>query len=340
MSRFNVLYQFNDKYAPYAGVSLTSLLENNKEIENLTIYILPENVSSENERMFLNLAKAYKREIVLIDTAQIIDQMKKIGINEYRGSCATNMKMFAPMYMDESVERLLYIDSDTVINGNIAELIHIDMQGKPIAMVLDALCNKHKIQVGHGKEDWYFNGGVILYDVKKWKERKCTDRIIYHAKNIRGQYMAPDQDLINVVLKGEICRLNIEYNLQPVHFAYDFKTYFRWFGQPNYYTSNEVDKALRHPVILHTFRFLGQFPWHKKTLHPQVAFFDEYLENSLWKDYVKEPTDKNNLIFRMERSLYNLLPRRVFIVIFKIYYEVFLWKSDRDSLKNINNRNM
>lgn len=340
MNEFNVLYQFNDKYAPYAGVSLTSLLENNKDMENLTIYILPERISSESEEMFRRLAKNYNRKIIFIDTVQLIDQMKNIGINEYRGSYATNMKMFAPLYVDKTVERLLYIDSDTVICGSISELVDIDMQDKPIAMILDSLGARHKHQVGHGKEDPYFNGGVILFDVNKWKERRCTERIINHAQNVRAQYMAPDQDLLNVVLKGEIYKLNIEYNLQPIHFAYDFNLYFRWFGQPNYYSAGEVQRAIDNPIILHTFRFLGQFPWHKETLHPQTVYFDYYLEKSLWCNYVKETTDKNSLIFRIERWLYRYLPKVIFIVIFKMYYEFFLWKSDRDSLNNINNKNM
>ena len=37
-NELNVLYQFDDKYAPYAGISMLSLYENNKEIENLNVY--------------------------------------------------------------------------------------------------------------------------------------------------------------------------------------------------------------------------------------------------------------------------------------------------------------
>ena len=340
INKLNVLYQFNEKYVPYAGVSLTSLLENNKEVEKLTIYILPEGISDDSEKILRKLAESYHREIMFVDTEQLIGEMQSIGINKYRDSYATNMKMFAPLYMDEAVERLLYIDSDTIINGSIAELTDIDMHGKPIAMVLDSLCSKHKLQVGHTKEDLYFNGGIVLFDIKKWKEMKCTERIIEHAKNVRAHYMAPDQDLLNVVLKGEIFRLNVEYNLQPIHFAYDYNLYYKWFGQPNYYTSYEIQKAIEKPKILHTFRFLGGFPWHTGTLHPQTSYFDQYLKKSLWSDYVKEPSERNSLIFKIERWLYRHLPKKIFIVIFKIYYELFLWKSDRDSLKQINNKNM
>jgi hypothetical protein len=68
--------------------------------------------------------------------------------------------------------------------------------------------------------------------------------------------------------------------------------------------------------------------------------FDKYLAKSFWSDYKKTETEKNDMVFRIERSLYRMLPKPVFIVVFKICYEIFMWKSNRDSLKNQNNSRM
>lgn len=57
----NILYQFNEKYVPYAGVSITSLLENNKESSNITIYLLGEDISEESRRKLLEHIKHIKR---------------------------------------------------------------------------------------------------------------------------------------------------------------------------------------------------------------------------------------------------------------------------------------
>lgn len=335
-----MLYQFNEKYVPYAGISLTSLLENNRKIDEIVIYVLPERVSIDSKKKIEKLAEKYGRQVVYINARPLIDKMKQMGLNDYRGSYATNMKMFAPDYIDDNLERLLYIDSDTIINDYVGELIDIDMKGNPISMVLDSCCGNHKRQIGHKREDMYFNGGVILFDLKEWKKRKCTERITQHIKNVRSCYMAPDQDILNVVLRGEITKLGIEYNLQPLHMAYSFDLYSRYFAQPNYYTQTEIQEAIENPKILHTFRFLGEFPWHKETLHPQVQYFDKYMKDSLWCNYNKESTEKNTMVFRMERWMYIHIPKNIFIVIFKMYYEFFLWKSNRDSLKSINNKNM
>ena len=50
MSHWQVFYQFNENYAPYAGASLTSLLENNRAAQRITIYLLLENVSDESRK--------------------------------------------------------------------------------------------------------------------------------------------------------------------------------------------------------------------------------------------------------------------------------------------------
>lgn len=338
--RLNVLYQFNEKYAPYAGVSMVSLLENNKTIEKLVIYVLAENVSQESISKLTKQVNLYGREIHFIDTQDLVERMKSLGIPEYRGSYATNMKMFVADYIDETIDRLLYIDSDTVICGNISSLITLDMQSKPIAMALDSLGNRHKRLIGLDKNDLYFNAGIILYDIKRWKQEKCTEQIQEHVKNIRAHYMSPDQDLLNVVFCNKILRLDMAYNFQPIHSVYTYKQYKRFFGQKKYYTQEEVSEAVQQPKILHTFRYLGEFPWHKDSLHPHTDFFDKYLNISLWKDYVKVPTEQNGFLFKIEKWLYHIMPKPIFLFLFKINFEIFIWKSNSDSLKQRNNKNM
>lgn len=340
MSKLNVLYQFNEKYVPYAGVSIVSLLENNKLIDEVVIYVLVEDVSQKSMQKLKEQVEQYERKICFIDTRELVEKMKTLGIPEYRGSYATNMKMFIADYIDESVDRLLYIDSDTIVCGDISPLITLDMKDKPIAMVLDSLGNKHKQLIGLDKKDMYFNAGIILFDIKKWRQEECTQKILEHVKKVRSHYMSPDQDLLNVVLYNNIMKLDIAYNLQPIHSVYSYSQFFKFFGQKNYYPPEEINNAVRQPKILHTFRYLGEFPWHKDTLHPHTSYFDRYMAISLWKDYEKQITEQNGIVFRIERWLYRHLSKMVFLLIFKVNYDYFIWKSNQDSLRQINNKNM
>lgn len=49
MKTLNILYQSNDYYAPITGVSMTSLMENNKDIDELNFYILDDKISDNNK---------------------------------------------------------------------------------------------------------------------------------------------------------------------------------------------------------------------------------------------------------------------------------------------------
>ena len=135
----NILYQFNEKYVPYAGVSITSLLENNREAESISIYILGEQITAASKSKLEALVKKYNRSIFFKDTKSIIEQMKQIGIPAYRGSYAANIRLFCPMFLDESVDKIIYLDADTIVTGSLKELTDLKMGNDAIAMVLDSL---------------------------------------------------------------------------------------------------------------------------------------------------------------------------------------------------------
>ena len=336
----NVLYQFNEKYAPYAGVSITSLFENNKHVESIVVHILDDRISPISKARLIKTADDYGRKIKFIDTRSLISTMERLKIPKYRGSYSTNMKLFLPMVMTGDMDRLLYIDSDTVICGSLEELFIMDMQGKSVAMSLDSLGKKHKELIGLNKEDNYYNAGVILFDMKAWKNNMCTEQIIDHVKMVRAHYMSPDQDLLNVVLKDDICTIGIQYNYQPVHIVYGNWAYNIFFGQKGYYKNEEVTEARKAPVILHFFRFLGEFPWNKESKHPDTEIFDEYLAMSRWNDYDKQPSEQNGLVFRIERWLYKYMPSFVFLTLFKVNYEIFIKRCERDSRRMLDSAQM
>ena len=337
--KLNLLYQFNEKYVPYAGVSIFSVLENNKDLEEIVIYILGENLSEESmdglSKMVLNAG----RKLSFIETEELILMMKALDMPAYRGSYAANMRLFLDEVLNESTDRVLYLDADTIVNKSLRDLVETDMRGKAIGMVLDSLGASHKKQIGLKDTDPYFNSGVILFDLHKWKERKYSDRIAKHVAEQRNNYPAPDQDLLNIVCRNDIFRLDISYNFQPIHAISTGKQYFRIMRPKVYYDRTVLERPKENIVIYHCFRFIGEFPWDKGNLHPFTEMFDRYMMQSLWSDYRKEAVTLEFPI-KVEKLLFGILPRSVFLYIFKIAHALFLYQSNRDALKNKTNRLM
>lgn len=391
----NILYQFNDKYAPYACVSMTSLFENNKAAQAICVYILGEELSEESVRRLKSLAGNYGRRLVFVDTKELVEKMKSLGMPTYRGSYAANMRLFVDYLFEEgkgkcaddgSLEtadkcgefegenrpsRLLYLDADTIVTGSLeklfgneddsivtegpeklfgndADTINMDETGrivdasannygtkiKTLGMVYDTLSNFHKYSIGLSEKDGYYNSGVILIDVDKWIEGRFSEKIVDHVKNVRAQYPSPDQDLINIVLQGEITTLPFEYNFQPHLRDYSYSAFTGRFKPAPFYSKAEVESANSKPVILHAFRYLGEFPWHKGNCHPFNDEFDKYLALSSWSDYEKKDSGAG-FVMKTEQILYHILPKGMFLAIFKIMHGRFYKKADKMSKKSM-----
>ena len=331
--RLNVLYQSSDLYAPFAGVSITALFENNVEIDELVVYLINVGISEENIKKFQQLEKMYGREIIFIDAAEAIEELKDMGIPTYHGSYATYLKLFVLDKLPEDVDKIMYIDSDTVVTGSLAELCDLDMGQNMVGGIRGCLTGKYKKELGCKPEESWYNLGVALFNVKQWKEKGATKQIQNHLHTVRANYAVADQDLINVLYHNQYMTLSPKYNLQSIHLAYSVKTYFRNFPRKGYYSEKELSEAIQNPSIVHLMRFVGEYPWHKNNAHPCNELFDYWLKRSLWKDYEKEPAD-NGMVLKIEKSMYKCLPRPVFLKIFRMMNNLVLWKDNYKAQRN------
>ena len=315
MNTLNVLYACDENYAPFCGISMFSLFENNAELSHIRVYLVSDNVTESSLSLMRAQAEKYGRELVIVDAADIVETIKKLNIPSYRGSYTTNFRMFFHTFVADDVDKLLYIDCDTIVCASLAPLLTLDMKGKAVAVVRDSLTTTYKTLLGFDMDDDYFNAGITFIDVKNWKEKNITERLLDHIQNVRSRYCNPDQDLLNIVLKNEKLILPPEYNFQPSHRAFSDKTYFSAYRHTTYYSHEELENARKAPVILHAYRFIGDFPWHKGNVHPDTPVFDDYTARSPWRDYEKKKAGRG-LIFAIEKLMYRFLPKKLFLKIF------------------------
>lgn len=337
-NHLQVLYASDNNYAPFLGVSIFSLLENNKDIEKITIYAVLDNVSEDNLSRLKKLVSDYNRELIVKDASEFNSLMEQLGVPKYRGSYATHFRKFFHLIIKDDVERLLYIDSDSIVPGSLKPLLDFDMEDAVAGVVMDALMPNYKYLLGFNPDETYFNAGVTLIDVNNWKKNDITNALMNHIKNVRNKYCNPDQDLFNMVLRGKTKVIPLEYNFMPIHRLCSVKQYGKLLGYDNYYSPEQVDNALKHPAIVHCYRFLGEFPWHKGNQHPDTPLFDEYMKKSPWADYVKKPSNNMKLEFKLERVAYRFLPRMLFLKIFlKMLYNSF-YKREMNFRKEFGNK--
>lgn len=313
----NILYCSNDHYAPYCGVSVLSLLEANRKAEKVTVYVVSDAISEENIARMEKTVNAFGegRRLKLIDGSRIVERLNHSGMGGYRGGQTANLRLFFTEYIDKDVHRLLYLDCDTLVCDDLCDLFCTEMGDHPAAAVRDALTSGYKIRYGMRAEDVYFNSGVLLLDVDNWRAGNCTEELQKIFANPAYKGANNDQDYLNRLLLGRLTLLPPRYNFQTPHGIFRDKTYFSVCPRENYYSEEELQNARRHPAILHTYRFLGQFPWTKNSLHCAAPQYRALISRSEWADCGLAPGEKS-CIFSAERFLYRVLPKTVFFRLF------------------------
>jgi len=333
--KLNVLYACDDNYAPFAGVSICSLLENNKELEEITIYIASENISSENITLLHKQVKKYgdKRLLKVIDKSQFSEQLESFNKTRFRGSFAAYYRIFLEKIIDDDVDRLLYLDCDTLVVDDLRSLLALDFNNKTVAAVIDVtstIIQDTRFSKDNNvkeKERYkpYFNSGVILFNIPNWKKNNYTTRLLNLLEHDDTNFPDADQGWLNKVLEDDFLILPPKYNLVPLHLVYKDELYLKYLPADYYYSTHELEDARQNPVVLHTNHFLNQHPWSKNSLHPSRAIYDKYLNKSEWATMGKK--ENVGLIYMIERILYRILPKSLFFPLFiSILYKYAMLK--------------
>jgi len=325
----NVLYQCNDKYAPYCGVSITSLFENNKDVEEIHVYLLDDNISDLNKYKLLECAQKYNRTIEFVDTTEIITFLKNNNVPQYRNSYTIWLKVFCVSLLGLTDGNLIYIDADTIVKS-IKELDTLDMGDNCCGMVeaFEAFDYKRLTKMNVPK---YYYAGMIVFDVKNYINQECEKKIIEHVtKNCRN-YPFPEQDTLCVLFSDKIYTIDPKYDYAYVYEETmgidNAKKIFKW---PQYFYE-DVKTASKDVRVCHCLSMYGKRPWHEGCQESKHAQWDYYLSISLWKDYKKEKI-KVPVSNSFQKTLFQILPGFLYNPIHRFFYYRLI-KKNADSWK-------
>jgi|AGTN01.3.fsa_nt_gi Lipopolysaccharide biosynthesis proteins, LPS:glycosyltransferases len=320
--KLNVLYQSSDLYAPIAGVAVTSLLENNKHFEEINIYFLDDGISSENKRKFISLVNDYGRKICFLDTTRITQMLQSLNVAKWRNTYTIYFKLFASALLPESIDSILYLDSDTVVDGPLDELAQTDLSNAPCAMVLAPNYNKHKTFIGIPEDSFYFEAGTIFFNLEYWRHHDAENEIINYIKDASSKYYAADQDILNVLYSDRIKKLNLKYGVCTGIYLYSAKQLCRIYdlNEKVFYSFDEIESAKVSPFICHfSGGGINGRPWEVDNKEAKVSMWDKYLYLSPWKDWKKIKSNKSRYL-KIQQMFYKIMPS----VIYALFHRMAL----------------
>lgn len=206
----NVSYCADDKYCIPFGISVCSLLENNKNL-NVIIHLFTQSLSEKNKFELHKLIANYDNVEFII--YYISNDFNINPENTINYPISASLRIIIPEILKNKCDCVLYLDSDTLITDSLIKLTELNID-KTVSVVIDSHVNE-RINAINLDSDRYFNSGVLFINIKKW----CDNQISIKTFNLlsNNRYRFPDQDALNIVLSKQCLYLPIYYNFLGIN---------------------------------------------------------------------------------------------------------------------------
>ena len=280
--KISIAYAPDDKYVNQTVVSMKSALEHNEQVEFIIMY---SKLSAESMQKLGAVGGSLR--LIKMDESQFAD----LTLSKW----VTVQAWFRIKLPDlcKDLDKVLYLDCDTLIRGNLDELFSLDLTDKYLAGVKDVWgVSKYVKRLGM-KSGVYVNSGMLLFNCDYCRKEHFFDKVVEFAKNNAKIIEFCDQDSINKVVDEYKLVISPKYNLMDTWWR---GGYYEFEGEEE----TEYLRAKENPVIAH---LTGLKPAFKGCGN---KFKDEWWEvakrtniyDELLRDYMasKEPSNKEPLL--------------------------------------------
>jgi len=213
-----IIMAANSTYLPYAAVSIYSMIDTKEPQTSYKVHILHTGPKPIGAELLLPLA----RPDVTISFCNVEHCLADYMDHLYPRAHFSK-EMYFRWWIGElfpEYDKVLYLDCDTVICRDLAELYLEDINDIAIAGVVDfatpAVCRRIAKQFGLSARQ-YINSGVLLMNAAIWRSDHMAEVCVSELRR-HDVLSCPDQDILNLVCKNRIAYLNGKWNVQWQHF--------------------------------------------------------------------------------------------------------------------------
>ncbi|SEK96444.1 Lipopolysaccharide biosynthesis protein, LPS:glycosyltransferase [Carnobacterium iners] len=256
IKNITIVSSSNEEFVPHLTTLFLSLLESKDTNIRLNFYVIDDNISFKSKLLLNRTVNQYKARIsyLAIDEAEFenVVESERIPRTAYYRISIPNLLV--------NTDRAIYLDCDMLCLENIENIWDIDLGSKLLAAVEDAGFHNRLNTMGvNCQSDKYFNSGLLLMDLKKWREEKITEQAFEFIKQHPHLLRFHDQDTLNAILHDRWLALHPRWNAQTYLMLAEKQ-------HPTIQGELEWQEAREHPALIH---FCGhEKPWHENPVHP------------------------------------------------------------------------
>ena len=253
----NILISVNSNYLDKAETMLHSFRRHN--VDEITVYLINHTLNSyEINRFRKYLKRNLNMHLEVIAVSNTIFDSFPLGSERF--TLEIYYRVLAQFLLPQNVDRIIWLDADIVICGNIKEFYNQSFDGNLLVACPDVAWKSEAISqikenLGLNKEHIYFNSGVLLLNIEAMRRETNYHDIVQSAYRISDYLVFPDQDLLNYLYSERVkyCDQN-KYNCHPSEFNkltcdqhnYVVILHYAGFQKPWSFNYNkELSKAVR-----------------------------------------------------------------------------------------------
>ena len=254
-----VFLTINSAYAPYAAAAINSLVKHVSPERYYRVIILHDGLNLANRLRLRNLvsqnvAIEFKKITRNLHLKLIIRYCaRRRGAADFFSKAVYYYRFFIPSLF-RSYDKAVYIDSDTILMGDIGELYDTELGDNLLAAMVDPKVTnipEFKVYVENAvgiPANQYVNSGVQVMNLRALRKIKYLNILVDLINKYDADLVAPDQDYMNVICGGRIKHLSKYWNMEP------------------------AEKMPRGAKLIHYNLF--NKPWHYRNVPGEKYFWD------------------------------------------------------------------
>lgn len=264
-----VVLSCSNQYVKYTSVLINSIMQNSSSENNYCINIMNTDITDENKQILkAQVAQMDNFSLNFISVKRRLNDYKNLFVDRYL-AIQTYFRFFA-LDVFPVLDKILYLDCDTIANADIAKLFLENIDDFSLAAVRDAdiislypkgddadkdVRDNMDINIQLENYTDYFQAGVILFNLKKIRSRHTVRSLLDIAMNRKWKFA--DQDVLNYAFKGNVKFLDPSWN--TLYECFNRMERIKNFAPSEIYQG--YLKAKKEPKIIH---YAGiPKPWEK-----------------------------------------------------------------------------
>jgi len=263
-NNISIVVASDNHYAILIAALLKSIDVNHKTSEHIDFHIIDDGIAPKFKSMLETMVDPFRISIKWFKSDTIIPPDIIIPVDGSAFPRTVYMRIFSPYVIGQNADKLIYLDVDTIVQHDISKLWNISLGDYTLGAVEDigktvdcewAGIPNYK-ELGLEPKTKYFNSGVLMINVKKWRAEDISKQVILTLIKFKEHLSLPDQYGLNVVLAKKWLELDPKWNWYAINktentFLIHFLSIKPIFKS---YNSQEVYKE-------EFFKYLSITPW-------------------------------------------------------------------------------